>query len=292
MLKKLEANLQTNTEDTENLKNREEQLELLIGKHHETLIAHNRRMNSLKPQAIPITIPGSDSATTPTPEVETGSEDTKTEVKDFNMTSSFDNGTKTTANNSMAIETTEKPSDPTEPTETEDIEGAVSVNVEEHTESTNLEIDSEIPKPETDDEVTENTILKKDEENSESSPGNETTKEPPTSSNLNSKVLMKTVTAGNSLPNPTSNSSPSNASLQPSEDEEDDREGDLEADLENDNEGDHDEVNKGEDFTIDSSKTSIQDKENLEDNSKEIEDNIEEKSEVSLEGSAESPKSV
>ena len=59
MLNNLEENLRINLEDTEDLKNREEQLELLIGKHHETLIAHNRRMNSLKPQAQPIPTPNS-----------------------------------------------------------------------------------------------------------------------------------------------------------------------------------------------------------------------------------------
>ena len=54
MMNSLAENLRKNLEDTEDLKNREETLELLIGKHHETLIAHNRRMNSLKPLAQPI----------------------------------------------------------------------------------------------------------------------------------------------------------------------------------------------------------------------------------------------
>ena len=114
MLNNLEENLRRNLEDTEDLKNREEQLELLIGKHHETLIAHNRRMNSLKPQARPIPTPshpgfGPTMKPSVTPEMEV--KIPLTEELDHNRTSGS-NGTKTTESSVQITESNDETTAP------------------------------------------------------------------------------------------------------------------------------------------------------------------------------------
>ena len=116
MLYKLEEKLRRNLEDTEDLKTREEQLELLIGKHHETLIAHNRRMNSLKPQAQPIPTPnipefrpttGTKLSVVPDMEVKIAEEHDNNKTSGSNETKTNENDSISTDNISMVV-TTEK----------------------------------------------------------------------------------------------------------------------------------------------------------------------------------------
>ena len=215
MLNALQEKLRSNLEDTEDLKNREEQLELLIGKHHETLIAHNRRMNSLKPHAQPIPTPshpGFGPTTKPsvTPEMEV--KIPLTEELDYNRTSGS-NKTKTTS-----VEITESNDETTAP------------SLQIAAEDTESHSDGEA---EATAEIIDPTVLKIDEV-----PGAlPAPTEPAPISNLNLGMNTNTVSETNTMQDSSLKPTSSNGSEQPLEenqkdDNEDDSKDNLNEDLE------------------------------------------------------------
>ena len=310
MLNKLQDNLRINQEDTEDLKNREEQLELLIGKHHEVLIAHNRRMNSLNPQASDsssdkptITIIRNGEAKT----VDTA-EDFIAATRSMNETTSTRNNT-IVANNSSTAITTEPPLQLNN--SSSQTENTTLLNVAGQTDGTNSEVEDDSPVDGGDQEVSENN----NEESLDSATVTTPTSVTDTSKELTSKLNIDSTARPNPL----------NTSTQSLNDHEKDLQGNpeeiapqemnsLETNLnanfkpdtdgavlnenpivEEDSDEDVDITSEGnlsedheENLSEDSNKNSDQDKvENLEDNSEGNEEGPEENAEGSLEGSEE-----